>query len=94
MNREQVIKILRNSLNFPDESIKKLDIFEKLLLKFNKKYNLIAKSTEKIIWDRHFLDSAQILKHLDYKNISSVADFGTGAGFPRRSSGSARTGSF
>ena len=64
MNREQVIGILKNNLYFSDESIKKLYIFEKYLVKFNKKYNLIAKSTEKIIWERHFLDSAQILKYL------------------------------
>ena len=51
-------------------------------VKFNNKYNLIAKSTEKTIWERHFLDSAQILKYLDHNNINSVADFGTGAGFP------------
>ena len=82
MNREQVIGILKNNLYFSDESIKKLYIFEKFLIKFNKKYNLIAKSTEKIIWERHFLDSAQILKHFDYSNTRSIADLGTGAGFP------------
>jgi len=82
MNREQVIGILKNNLYFSDESIKKLYIFEKFLIKFNNKYNLIAKSTEKIIWERHFLDSAQILKHFDYSNTRSIADLGTGAGFP------------
>ena len=47
----------------------------------NKNHNLIAKSTEASIWDRHILDSAQLVKFIDFK-ASSLADLGSGAGFP------------
>ena len=53
-------EILVNKLGFSSESIDKLSIFHDELLKYNKKYNLISKSTEKSIWWRHILDSAQI----------------------------------
>ena len=49
-----------------------------LIIDANKKFNLISKSTEKIIWHRHVLDSAQLVKFIDF-NVNSMADLGTGA---------------
>ena len=56
-------------------------MFETELLKANKKYNFIAKSTERHIWVRHILDSAQLVKYINFEN-GSLSDFGSGAGFP------------
>ena len=81
MQQLEVINILKKSLNFSDHSIEKLKKFTSLVLKENKNYNLIAKSTENQIWHRHILDSAQLIKFIDF-NLNSVADLGTGAGFP------------
>ena len=81
MQQLEVINILKKSLNFSDHSIEKLKKFTYLVLKENQKYNLIAKSTESQIWHRHILDSAQLVKFIDF-NVNSVADLGTGAGFP------------
>ncbi len=75
-------RILLKDLNFDAPKIKKLDNFVKKLLIFNKKHNLISKNTEKQIWDRHVLDSAQIIKFIDVKDCSGIADLGTGGGFP------------
>ena len=81
MQQLEVINILKNSLNFSDHSIEKLKKFTNLVLKENKNYNLIAKSTENQIWHRHILDSAQLVKFIDF-NVNSIADLGSGAGFP------------
>ena len=81
MQQLEVINILKNSLNFSDHSIEKLKKFTNLVLKENQNYNLIAKSTENQIWHRHILDSAQVVKFIDF-NVNSAADLGTGAGFP------------
>tara|TARA_Y100000996_G_scaffold338474_1_gene275304 strand:- start:917 stop:1537 length:621 start_codon:yes stop_codon:yes gene_type:complete len=81
MNERQVVDYLRINYKFSDFQIKKLRKFVKLLLLFNKKHNLISKSTESSVWHRHILDSAQIVLFLD-KKISKIADFGSGAGFP------------
>ena len=43
---------------------------------------MIAKSTEKQIWLRHILDSAQLVKFIDDKNCTGIADLGSGGGFP------------
>ena len=81
MQQREIINILKKSLNFSDYSIEKLKKFTNLVLKENLNYNLISKSTENHIWHRHILDSAQLVKFIDF-NVSSMADLGTGAGFP------------
>ena len=48
--------ILRKDLNFNEKHISKLRFFARKLLEFNKSYNLIAKSTENDLWNRHILD--------------------------------------
>ncbi len=63
------------------ETILNLKIYNQKLLESNKYFNLIGKSTEKLIWVRHFLDSAQVIDLID-KNCKYIADLGTGAGFP------------
>ena len=81
MQQLEVINILKKDLNFTDQSIEKLKEFTKLVLKENKNHNLISKSTENHIWLRHVLDSAQLVKFIDF-SCNSLADLGSGAGFP------------
>ena len=81
MQQLEVINILKKDLNFTDRSIEKLKEFTKLVLKENKNHNLISKSTENHIWLRHVLDSAQLVKFIDF-SCNSLADLGSGAGFP------------
>ncbi len=81
MQEQEVIKILQQELKFTDESIDKLKMFVAELLNANKKHNFIAKSTEGSIWSRHILDSAQLVKFINFKH-GSLSDLGSGAGFP------------
>ena len=81
MQQFEVINILKKDLNFTHQSIEKIKEFINLVLKENKRHNLISKSTENQIWARHVLDSAQLVKFIDF-NSNSLADLGTGAGFP------------
>ena len=78
----EVKRILVQNFKFDVQKIKKLDNFVKNLLIYNKKRNLIAKSTEKQLWNRHILDSAQLIKFIDDKNCTGITDLGSGAGFP------------
>ena len=74
--------ILTKDLNFNEKKLELTELFVQEVLSYNQKYNLISKNSEKEIWNRHFLDSAQLVKHIDHKNFNSLADLGTGAGFP------------
>ena len=74
--------ILAKDLNFNSKKLELIESFVQEVLNYNQKYNLISKNSEKEIWNRHVLDSAQLVKHIDHKNFNSLADLGTGAGFP------------
>ena len=74
--------ILSKNLNFNHEKLQKIEFFVNEVLSYNKKYNLISKNSEKDIWHRHVLDSAQLIKHIDSKKFNILSDLGTGGGFP------------
>jgi 16S rRNA (guanine527-N7)-methyltransferase len=82
MTEKEVHFILLNKLKFSQDALYKLDVFCKEVIQYNQKFNLISKSTEENIWDRHVLDSAQLVKFIDFKDGFSLSDMGTGAGFP------------
>lgn len=82
MNSEDVKSILISKYKFSPEDVEKLSLFHDELITFNKKYNLISKSTESVTWYRHILDSAQIVDFIGFEDGFSVSDMGSGAGFP------------
>ena len=63
------------------ETMKRLERFVGLLEKWQSKKNLVGKSTLPDVWHRHILDSAQLVPLIAGIN-GSVADIGSGAGFP------------
>ena len=81
MQEQEVIRTLQNQLNYTAKNISDIKMFINELLKANKKHNFISKSTEQVIWHRHILDSAQLVKFIDFSK-SSLSDLGSGAGFP------------
>ena len=81
MQEDDVIKILKNDLKFTEDHILKLKLFSNSLIKANQNHNFISKNSEKDIWQRHILDSAQLVKFINFKK-GSLADLGTGGGFP------------
>jgi 16S rRNA (guanine527-N7)-methyltransferase len=62
------------------ETSDRLDQFIKLLLTWQRHTNLIAASTEPVIWTRHIADSLQLLELAP--NAEKWVDLGSGAGFP------------
>ena len=69
------------SLNVSRETIDSLSEYEALLFKWNQKINLVSTNTLADLWVRHFLDSGQIVNHVDASGKKWV-DMGAGAGFP------------
>lgn len=59
----------------------KLLIFVSLLKEWQTKLNLISDNTLNDIWERHIVDSIQILNLLT-KDQCRIIDLGTGSGFP------------
>ena len=63
------------------ETIVSLTKYEEILKMWNKNLNLVGKSTIKDMWNRHFLDSFQLIDFIE-KSSNSAIDLGSGAGFP------------
>ncbi|WP_025897355.1 16S rRNA (guanine(527)-N(7))-methyltransferase RsmG [Sneathiella glossodoripedis] len=63
------------------ETLDKLRIYVELLKKWQRAINLVSKSTLPHVWERHILDSFQILKYAP-QDKGTWVDLGSGAGFP------------
>jgi 16S rRNA (guanine527-N7)-methyltransferase len=63
------------------ETFEKLEAYVSLLREENVRQNLVATSTLETIWERHILDSAQLVRFEPLKSASWV-DIGSGAGLP------------
>lgn len=61
--------------------IEQFNIYQRELLKWNAKINLISEKSSHEIINRHFLDSLTALQFID-QHDSRIIDIGSGAGFP------------
>ena len=77
MKKNEFVK----SLNVSRETLSGFYEYKTLLYKWNEKINLVSKHTLINIWERHFLDSGQIIIDVDASGKRWV-DVGSGAGFP------------
>ena len=67
--------------NVSRETFTSLEEFATLLIKWNKAINLVSKSTLNDLWQRHIMDSAQLVSYLP-DHFDTLTDFGSGGGFP------------
>jgi 16S rRNA (guanine527-N7)-methyltransferase len=63
------------------ETFEKLDAYAALLREESRRQNLISTSTLDHLWERHILDSAQLVRFEPHRRASWV-DIGSGAGLP------------
>ena len=74
-------ELLNDHVDVSHGTFLKLKLYHDLLLKWQNTINLIGKDTIGDSWNRHFLDSLQIIKLLPDNN-KTIVDLGSGAGFP------------
>ena len=63
------------------ETIDKIYSFVEILTEWNNKLNLVSKAAINEIWERHVLDSLQLIKYLP-NDVKNIVDIGSGSGFP------------
>lgn len=71
----------KRRLDVPRETLERLEAFIALLRKENERQNLVSRASLETIWQRHILDSAQLVRFAP-AGAKSWLDLGTGAGFP------------
>lgn len=67
--------------NVSRETIDRLRAFENIVLKWTPKINLVSRQDQKVVWDRHILDSIQIFDAAPDR-FRHWLDIGSGGGFP------------
>lgn len=75
-------KYLDEITHLTKEQIEQFKIYYETLVTESEKYNLTNLKTKEDIYIKHFLDSIIMIKYIDFTNVKSLADIGTGAGFP------------
>jgi 16S rRNA (guanine(527)-N(7))-methyltransferase RsmG len=69
------------AFDVPREITEKLRAFVDLLLRWNRRINLVSAKSAEDVWRRHVSDSLQLLPLLP-PGSTSLLDIGSGAGFP------------
>ena len=77
MTADEVGKLL----NVSRETLSQFEAYLALLEKWQRRINLVGNSTMVDVWQRHILDSAQLIKFYP-PNTKKILDVGSGAGFP------------
>ncbi len=83
MNKEEFIKELEKlNISLTQNQLEKLEEYYNLLIEKNKVINLTSITNKEDVYLKHFYDSLTISKIIDLNKNLSLADLGTGAGFP------------
>jgi 16S rRNA (guanine527-N7)-methyltransferase len=80
MTQDKDYESLCRIKNVSRETFARMKSHQALLEKWQKSINLVSKNTLPDSWERHFVDSFQLIPHIS--SNSSVLDMGSGAGFP------------
>ena len=72
----------RMGISLNEKQVEQFSVFYRLLIEWNEKMNLTAITEEKDVIIKHFLDSLSGVSFLAGLPDLSIADIGTGAGFP------------
>lgn len=70
-----------DTYNVSRETFLKLDHYQKSLIEWQRKFNLVSNNSIEDVWKRHFEDSAQLFELIP-PTAKKLLDIGSGAGFP------------
>jgi 16S rRNA (guanine527-N7)-methyltransferase len=80
LNFAELLKEHRFELS--DEQVNLFDIYYRELVEWNEKINLTAITEKEQVYIKHFYDSLSLAFFVDLTQVHTLADIGSGAGFP------------
>ncbi|MCL6605878.1 MAG: 16S rRNA (guanine(527)-N(7))-methyltransferase RsmG [Paenibacillus sp.] len=79
----QFTQLLQNEgITLQPSQLEQFEIYFKELVSWNEKMNLTGITERDQVYTKHFYDSISLAFHLNINDIQSLADIGSGAGFP------------
>lgn len=70
------------NLEITNDQLNQLELYYELLVEWNNKINLTGITEHNEVYLKHFYDSLTICRDINLNEVNSLADIGTGAGFP------------
>lgn len=70
------------NIEITSDQLNQLELYYELLVEWNKKINLTGITEHNEVYLKHFYDSLTICRNINLNEVDSLADVGTGAGFP------------
>ncbi len=75
-----MLDLLMETTKLDEKTLKKLRDLESLLTKWSKNVNLVSEEDMSSIWERHIVDSLQLIPF--FHDVNKLADMGSGIGLP------------
>jgi len=72
----------KEGIDLQPSQLEQFEIYYKELVSWNEKMNLTGITERDQVYTKHFYDSISLAFHLNINDIKSLADIGSGAGFP------------
>lgn len=83
MNNEWLLEQLKEKgISLSSKQLEQFEIYFEMLVDWNERMNLTGITEKCAVYEKHFYDSVSLAFFLDMKEIQSIADIGSGAGFP------------
>lgn len=79
---EFISELERINIKINEEQLQKLERFYELLISWNEKMNLTRITEKEEVYLKHFYDSLTLVKVVNLKEVQTLCDVGSGAGFP------------
>lgn len=76
------LKAIGVTLDRPDVQLRQFDTYYRGLVEWNTKMNLTGITEREAVYEKHFYDSLTLSLATDLRQVASLADIGSGAGFP------------
>lgn len=74
-------RAIESFIDVNEQQLEQLRIYERLLIDWNSRMNLVSAGDLTRFWSRHCYESAQLIRFLPHDNLA-LTDLGSGAGFP------------
>ncbi|MCM3627626.1 16S rRNA (guanine(527)-N(7))-methyltransferase RsmG [Paenibacillus glycanilyticus] len=71
-----------NGISLTPKQLEQFDSYHRLLVEWNERMNLTGITERDAVFEKHFYDSVSLSFFVDMKEVGSIADIGSGAGFP------------
>lgn len=77
-----VDRLEAHGITVTEEQLHQFELYYEILVEWNEKMNLTGITEREQVYTKHFYDSITLAFYVDMTKVGTMADIGSGAGFP------------